>query len=342
MAKQYKEVLDCITDSSTQVTDIHQYLASFILEWSKEKSISFLESKSELKLAEILGHLKQLKQANEHVENVIKEGRKVDDKHLLVEAHLLETKLQFEMENIPRAKSALTACRANSNAVFCSTMLIADIETTAGLIHLHENDYKISFSYFYEAFEMFHQNKEDKKALQNFQYIVLCKIMIDADDEADNLFKGRFGIIYGEQGFSPIMNKIHEANKNKSLVMLETILRDHAQKISSEKFIEQQINLLYENLLEKNIIKLTKPYTKVQLAYLSSKLGVDVLRVEKKISEMILDENLKGTLDQGIGNLILFRDQDADPMFANSSKVLENMESVVDALFEKTQKLKSK
>ena len=340
LAKQYREVLETISTETVQINEHHEFLVRSIFKWSKSSSISFLEFKAELKLAEILGELNQLREGNNHVEHVIKEARTIDDKHLLVEAHLLETKLQFSMGNIPKAKSSLTACRANSNAIFCSTLLIAEIETTAGMIHIFENDYKIAFSYFYEAFEMFHQNKKSSRALSNFQYIALCKIMMNADDEADNIFKGRFGLIYGEQGFSPIMGQILEANKTKSLVKLEEILAAHRSEIENDKIINSQIHLLYENLLEKNILKLIKPYTKVQLSYLSLKLGVNELRIEKKISEMILDSKLKGTLDQGIGNLILFREDELDPMFENSLKILDNMEAVLAALFDKTEKLR--
>lgn len=342
LAKLFREILDCLSPFPNPIPDQYENFAKFILEWSISSKISFLQSKAELKLAEILGKRNQLRAAVKYAESVIKDARVIDDKHLLVEAHLLETKLQFEMENIPKAKSALTACRANSNSVFCSTLLIAEIETTAGMIHIFENDYKIAYSYFYEAFEMFNQNKKTEKALQNFQYIVLTKIMSGLDDEADNLFKGRFGVLYGEKGFSPVMYKILEANKKKSLVELEKILGEHGQDIKSNPIINSQITLLYENLLEKNILKLTKPYTKVQLSYLSMKLGVNVLRIEKKISEMILDEKLKGTLDQGIGNLILFREDDLDPMYQKSLNILGNMESVVEVLFEKTKKLRAK
>lgn len=342
LAKLFRELLEALSPFPNPIPAEYENLSKFVLQWSLSSNISFLQSKAELKLAEILGRRNQLRQAVKYVESVIKDARAIDDKHLLVEAHLLETKLQFKMENMPKAKSALTACRANSNSVFCSTLLIAEIETTAGMIHIFENDYKIAYSYFYEAFEMFHQNKQDERALANFQYIVLTKIMSDLDDEADNLFKGRFGLIYGERGFSPVMAKILNANKKKSLVELERILAEHGAQIKEDAIISSQINLLYENLLEKNILKLTKPYTKVQLAYLSLKLGVGVGRIEKKISEMILDEKLRGTLDQGIGNLILFREDDLDPMYSHSLRIFENMETVLEALFDKSKKLRSK
>lgn len=341
VAKIFRETLESIKPEQvgTVIKKSHETLCRTILAWSQLKKISFLELKAKLKLGEVLSALSQLREANDYVSKVIKEAREMDDKHLLVESHLLETKIQFKMNNIPRAKSALTACRANSNSVFCSSLLIAEIETTAGMIHIWENDYKISFSYFYEAFEMFHQNKKPERALQNFQYILLCKIMADSADEASNLLNGRFGIIYGQKGFSPVMALILEAYKNKDLVALQKIRSEHRPAIQQDQIISNQIRSLYTALLEKNIIKLTKPYTRVQLAYLSAKLGVSVRDLDQKISEMILDGKMNGTLDQGQGNLILFDSTENDPIYTHSAQVLDNMNLVLNSLFERSKKL---
>lgn len=341
VAKIFRETLESIQpeQSEKNITQTHELLCRSILQWSKAKNISFLLLKAELKLAEVLTSLSQLREANKHVTIVIKEAREMDDKHLLVESHLLETKIQFKMNNIPRAKSALTACRANSNSVFCSSLLIAEIETTAGMIHISENDYKISFSYFYEAFEMFHQNQKPDRALQNFQYILLCKIMSDAADDASGLLSGRFGLIYGQKGFTPVMSQILKAYKAKDLVALQKIRAEKAEMIAHDQIISSQIQSLYTALLEKNISKLTKPYTKVQLHYLSSKLGVSEMELDQKISEMILDGKMNGTLDQGKGHLILFESKENDPIYKHSGQVLDNMEKVLDALFERSKKL---
>lgn len=54
---------------------------------------------------------------------------------------------------------------------------------------------------------------------------------------------------------------------------------------------------MYDKLLEKNIIKLIKPYSKVEMSYLASKLEVKENSVEKKIGKMILDKIINGSMD---------------------------------------------
>ena len=48
---------------------------------------------------------------------------RLDDKLLLVEIHLIETKTHFAVEHMPKAKAALTACKTNANAIHCPPLL---------------------------------------------------------------------------------------------------------------------------------------------------------------------------------------------------------------------------
>lgn len=125
-------------------------------------------------------------------------AKNIDDKRLLVECFLLESKLIFQSHNLTRAKASLTACRASANMVHIPSSLQADIEFTAGVIHLGERDFSIAFSYFFESFEGYHQIKDFKNASKVFVYMVLCKIMEDQVEEAGHLLEGRYGEQYAD------------------------------------------------------------------------------------------------------------------------------------------------
>lgn len=75
------------------------------------------------------------------------------------------------------------------------------------------------------------------------------------------------------------------------------------------------MNALYEALLEQNLLKLTEPYSKVEIAHIAKMVNLDVLNVESKLSKMILDKKLCGILDQGSGCLIILEDQKVDVIF---------------------------
>ena len=57
---------------------------------------------------------------------------------------------------------------------------------------------------------------------------------------------------------------------------------------------------------------------------------------------MILDEKIAGTLDQGRDCLILFEQGESVEMFDHSIDIFKNLDSVLDSLYEKTQKYRAK
>lgn len=57
------------------------------------------------------------------MEALLVEVRKSDDKHLLVEAQLIESRVHFALENYSKAKASLTSARASANQVYCEPVL---------------------------------------------------------------------------------------------------------------------------------------------------------------------------------------------------------------------------
>jgi 26S proteasome regulatory subunit N6 len=87
------------------------------------------------------------------IEPILVEVRKADDKLLLVELYLLESKINYRIRNFAKAKASLTASRANANNVYCQPSIIAEIDLMSGILYAQDTDYKTSYSYFYEALE---------------------------------------------------------------------------------------------------------------------------------------------------------------------------------------------
>ena len=55
-----------------------------------------------------------------------------------------------------------------------------------------------------------------------------------------------------------------------------------------------------------------------------------------KLSEMILDEKIAGTLDQGRNCLIIFEEGESAEIFEHSLATFKNLDSVLDSLYDKT------
>lgn len=82
--------------------------------------------------------------------------------------------------------------------------------------------------------------------------------------------------------------------------------------------IRRHFNFLYNSLLEENLQKIILPYDQVQIDYVAAQIDLPMDKVLMKLSEMILDEKIRGTLDQGRNCLIIFEEQEPTEMFDHS------------------------
>lgn len=80
----------------------------------------------------------------------------------------------------------------------------------------------------------------------------------------------------------------------------------------------------------------------MQIDYVAGQISLPVDRVLMKLSEMILDEKIRGTLDQGRNCLIIFEDEEPTEMFDHAIETFNNLDQVLDSLYEKSQKFKEK
>jgi len=60
---------------------------------------------------------------------------------MIVEGELLQSKINYALENLNRAKASLTAARVAANSVFCSSQILADIDMMNGILFCEEGDY---------------------------------------------------------------------------------------------------------------------------------------------------------------------------------------------------------
>jgi len=92
-------------------------------------------------------------------------------------------------------------------------------------------------------------------------------------------------------------------------------------------------------MLEANLLKIIEPFSCVELSRVAELINLPLVKVEKKLSQMILDKKLKGILDQGNGTLIVYDDTEGDSTYIHAAEVVANMELVVASLFKRAEKI---
>lgn len=176
-AKIVRAVLDIVCDLAPDQLDMQAEICRNIIEWTQKEKRTFLRQRVEAKLASVLVEQKNFGPALTLVDRLLRELKKLDDKQLLVETHLMESKIHFGLRNLPKAKAALTASRTCANAIYVSPQLQATIDSMSGTLHCEEGDYDTAHSYFLEAFEQLDQLNDRDRAVPCLKYMMLCKIL---------------------------------------------------------------------------------------------------------------------------------------------------------------------
>eukprot|EP01084_Bolivina_argentea_P310492 537312_1 len=308
------------------------------IDWCKLEGRRFLKQQIECKLCEYYLLNKDYYLALKLCNKLIVEIKKLDDKHLLVEIHLVESKIHHSLRNIAKSKAALTASRAAANSIYIGPLLQAEIDMQAGSVSSEEKDYKTSYSYFYEAFEGF-DGLKDKRAPKALKYMLLSKIMNDKPTEVSSVISNKLALKYQSPEIL-IMKDIADSYQKRSLKLFENIVNDKNNiKLLQDLVVKNKLQELKNKLLEQNLLRLLEPFEKVQIKHIADLISLPVNTIQNKLSQMILDKKFNGILDQGTGAIIVFEEQQETDIYKNAISTIDELNDAVDQLFIKAKLL---
>merc|ERR1719381_21960 len=308
------------------------------IEWAKEERRTFLRQSLESRLIGLYYDTNRFKEALELGGTLLKELKKLDDKNLLVEVQLLESKTYHALGNLPKARAALTSARTTANSIYVPPKIQAQLDLQAGILHAsEERDFKTAFSYFYEAFEQY-DSVDDSHALVALKYMLLAKIMLNQPEEGHHIVSGKLALKYQGTGIEA-MKKVANPSKNRSLADFQTAVKEFSAELGQDRIVEKHLKSLYQTMLEQNLCRIIEPYKRVQVGYVAEKINLPEAEVEKKLSQMILDKKFQGILDQETRVLVIFEAKPRDTTYDDVLETIGAMSKVVDRLYITAQKL---
>jgi 26S proteasome regulatory subunit N6 len=371
-AKVTRQVLEIIVSSVTAL-NVQEKMIRNILAWTVTEKRHFLKQRVERILATVLYEQSKYNESLDIVNALLLELKKLDDKQLLVEAHLLESQIYFALQNITKAKSSLTACRTAANVIYVPPLLQADIDQMSGTIYTADGDYNTAYSYFLEAFEQLDQlhgstdgSTTNTTAKQVLRYMILCRILdalrkalsTNSEDKKKNKQPGASNTIdlssmisakqmlkYSGPRDMEGMIAIGTAATKRDVHEFQKVMDLYKDELLSDVVIQHHLLQLHEQLLESNLLRILEPYSCVELTHIASLMKMPLEDIEKKLSQMILDHKLSGIINQGDGQLILYETDtnvhDGAAVMEKGLTIIQNMDSVVTSLFTKSQALRT-
>ncbi len=334
-AKVVRSVID-IVSKVPDCIELQVSLCQEIIEWCIAESRNFLRQRIQSRLGSLFLSMGRYTEALSLVTKLLKELKKIDDKQLLVETHLIEARVYAVLRNLPKAKAALTATRTASNAIYIAPLIQADLDLMSGTLHCEEKDYTTAFSYFLEAYGMF-DTCNDPRALTCLKYMVLSKVLHGSASDVSAVLSGKLGVKYSGEDLTA-MAEVAEAAKQRSLEEFDAAVLRRQKLLEMDPLIKHHLDHLYNQLLESNLAKIIEPFSCVEIEHVADLISLPLPKVERKLGQMILDKKLNGILDQGQGQLLLYEPEPADAIFDDSLAVMHSMGEVVSTLFQRAER----
>lgn len=305
------------------------------IEWARNEKRVFLRQSLEIKLVGLQIDSEQYRIALTATETLLKELKQLDDKIILTEVYLLESRAAHAIQNLPRAKAALTSARTTANSIYCPPLLQAQLDLQSGAVNADDKDYKTAYSYFFEAFEGFTQaDDKDPRALKALKYMLLCKVMTGLPDDVPPLLLLKSASPHAGRDLDA-MRATGMALKERSLEMFKATLKDYQAQLQQDPLIRSHLSILYDTLLEQNLVRVIEPYSSVELSWIAQEVGQSLQVVEEKLSQMILDQVFHGVLNESVGTLEVYDEPAEDPMYNTALDTLKQMGDVVKGLYDK-------
>jgi 26S proteasome regulatory subunit N6 len=175
-AKILKTLLDFFpsgTSDPLQVETVKQ-----LIRWAEDDKRIYLRQSLETRLIALYLQNLMYSDALTLISTLLRELKRLDDKLLLVEVHLLESRVYHSLRNLPKSRASLTSARSTANSIYCPSLLQGSLDLQSGILHADDKDFKTAYSYFYECFESF-SSQDDPRAVSGLKYMLMCKIMLN-------------------------------------------------------------------------------------------------------------------------------------------------------------------
>lgn len=250
----------------------------------------------------------------------------------LLEIYALEIQMYNETKNFKKLKEIYNASNAVRSAI-PHPRIMGVIKECGGKMWMGERQWNRASEDFFESFRNYDEAGSPQR-IQVLKYLVLANMLTGSEV---NPFDSQETKPYKTDPQIKAMTDLVDAYQRREVHSAEKILKDNRATIMDDPFIRSYIGELLRSLRTQYLIDLIKPYTRLELSFLATQLGVDIQEVEELLIGLILENKVEGRIDQVGMRLELDRQQSLEKKrYSALSKWTEALEGVHSAVVGKT------
>ncbi|XP_058797194.1 COP9 signalosome complex subunit 2 isoform X1 [Phymastichus coffea] len=238
------------------------------------------------KLAKILKQLHQSCQTDDG-EDDLKKGTQ------LLEIYALEIQMYTAQKNNKKLKTLYEQSLHIKSAI-PHPLIMGVIRECGGKMHLREGEFERAHTDFFEAFKNYDESGSPRRTTC-LKYLVLANMLMKS---GINPFDSQEAKPYKNDPEILAMTNLVVSYQNNDINQFELILKQNRNNIMDDPFIREHIEDLLRNIRTQVLIKLIKPYTRIHIPFISKELNIDASEVESLLASCILDNTIRGRIDQ--------------------------------------------
>ncbi|KAJ3094373.1 COP9 signalosome complex subunit 2 [Phlyctochytrium planicorne] len=239
---------------------------------------------------------------------------------LLLEIFALEIQMYTETKNSKKLKALYQQC-LNVKSAIPHPKIMGVIRECGGKMHMAENEWDKAQTDFFEAFKNYDEAGSPQR-IACLKYLVLANMLMES---SINPFDSQETKPYKNDREIEAMTNLVNAYQRKDIKDFEKILRENRRTIMDDPFIREYIDDVLKNIRAQVIIKLIKPYTRIDISFVSKQLNIPSEDVETLLVALILDEKINGRIDQVNQRLELYTQTTNSSYYSSLEKLTNNI-----------------
>ncbi|KFD51426.1 hypothetical protein M514_07639 [Trichuris suis] len=202
-------------------------------------------------------------------------------------------------------------------------LIMGVVRECGGKMHLREGQFEEAHVDFLEAFKNYDESGNVRR-VSCLKYLVLTSMLLKS---GINPFHSQETKPYENDPEIFVMTQLVHAYQNDDLVNFQLIIEQNKDNVLGDPFIRERVEELLSNIRTQVLVKLIKPFTRIQLSFLADGLHVSLNEVKHLLAHAIRDNTVSGTIDSVNNVLTLTRTPEAvlsrRKAFANFRQALE-------------------